>query len=98
MRLGSRFIKLVAFVLVATISKVAGADLNVYTDGGLLAGWENWSWSSTIDFAATDIFSGSSGSSISVASDAWAAFSLYYDQGSFKTFAGLQFDVSVSHR
>ncbi|KAF9448877.1 glycoside hydrolase family 44 protein [Macrolepiota fuliginosa MF-IS2] len=94
MRFGSRFIKLVAFVLAAAISRVAADDLNIYTDDSLASGWENWSWSSTIDFAATDLISGSSGSSISVTSDAWAALSLYYQPAPFNTYAGLKFDIA----
>ncbi|KAF5358065.1 hypothetical protein D9756_001355 [Leucocoprinus leucothites] len=93
MRIGSRFIKLVAFVLAAAITRVAGADIDVYTDANLSTGWQNWSWSSTIDFAATDVVSGSSGSSISVTSDAWAALSLY-NPDNFKAYAGLKFDVA----
>lgn len=96
MRFGARFIKLAVFVLAATVSKVLADDLTIYTDDSLTAGWENWSWSSDINFAATDIVSGSSGSSISVTSQAWSALSLYYDQGSFKTYAGLRFDIAVS--
>lgn len=97
MRFGSRFIKLVAFVLAATISKVAASDLNVYTDDNLVSGWENWSWSSDINFAATDLISGTSGSSISVTSSEWAALSLYYRPEPFKGYAGLRFDIAVSH-
>ncbi|KAJ3573779.1 hypothetical protein NP233_g2216 [Leucocoprinus birnbaumii] len=93
MRFGNRFLKLCAFVLAATIAKVAGTDISVYTDSGLSSGWENWSWSSTIDFAATDLYSGSSGSSISVTSDAWAALSLY-NSATFKGYAGLKFDIA----
>ncbi len=96
MRLGTRLIKLVAFVLVATIFKVVADDLTIYTDDSLASGWENWSWSSDVDFAATDIVSGSSGSSISVTSMDWAALSLYYGPAPFKSYAGLRFDISVS--
>lgn len=79
--------------MAATISGVVGDDLDVYVDASLATGWENWSWSSTINFAATDIVSGSSGSSISVTSDAWAALSLY-NSAPFKTYAGLKFDIA----
>jgi len=94
MHLESRFIKLFALFMAATISGVVGDDLDVYVDASLATGWENWSWSSTINFAATDIVSGSSGSSISVTSDAWAALSLY-NPAPFKTYAGLKFDIAV---
>jgi phosphatidylinositol glycan class B len=94
MRFGS---KLVAFALAASISKVAAADLDVYIDNNIATDWQDWSWSSTIDFAATDIFSGSSGTSLSVTSDPWSALSLY-NPNTFKGYAGLQFDVAVSSR
>lgn len=68
-------------------------DLTIYTDNALASGWENWSWSSTIDFAASDVFEGTS--SISVASDAWAALSFKLSTGNFKDYAGLRFDISV---
>ena len=96
MRFGAKFIKLAAFILAATVSKVLADDLTIYTDSSLSSGWENWSWSSDINFAATDAVAGSSGSSISVTSQAWSALSLFYDQGSFKTSAGLRFDIAVS--
>lgn len=84
-----------AFVLASAISKVAADNLDIYTDHNVNAGWENWSWSSTIDFAATDLFAGSSGSSISVTSDQFAALSLYYDIAAIKGYEGLQFDLAV---
>lgn len=95
MPLANRSIKLSAFILATIATRVVGDDLNIYIDTNLATGWENWSWSSTIDFAATDIVSGSSGSSILVTSDAWAALSLY-NPTSFKTYAGLRFDITVS--
>ncbi|KAF7436217.1 hypothetical protein PC9H_003045 [Pleurotus ostreatus] len=67
-------------------------DLTIYTDSALASGWENWSWSSTIDFAASDVFEGTS--SISVTSDAWAALSFKLSTGNFKDYAGLRFDIS----
>jgi len=97
MLLASRSVKLFTFILATTITRVVGDDLNIYIDSSLATGWENWSWSSVIDFAATDIVSGSSGSSISVTSDAWAALSLY-NPTSFITYAGLKFDIAVSRQ
>lgn len=85
-----RLLKATAFFALA-LSNV-NADLPIYTDGALAEGWENWSWGSTIDFAATDLFLGSS--SISVNSTAYAALSLYYE-GTFPDYAGLQFDIAV---
>jgi hypothetical protein len=82
---------------VATLATIAfglvkADDLQIYSDGSLAAGWENWSWSSTIDFAATDLFVGTS--SISVNSTQWAALSVKLE-GTFPTYAGLRFDIAV---
>ncbi|KZV87503.1 hypothetical protein EXIGLDRAFT_773572 [Exidia glandulosa HHB12029] len=66
-------------------------DLDVYVDGALASGWENWSWSSDINFGATDLFEGLS--SISMTQQAWAAFSPKLE-GTFSEYAGLQFDVA----
>ncbi|KAK7045800.1 hypothetical protein VNI00_007202 [Paramarasmius palmivorus] len=85
-----RQLKLVSLIL-AAIHLVRADDLTVYQDNSLAAGWENWSWSSTIDFAATDIFDGTS--SISVTSEAWAALSLKLE-GTFPQYAGLRFDIA----
>ena len=68
------------------------ADLEVYTDTALASGWENWSWSTTINPAATDIFEGTS--SLSVTSDAWAAFSLKLEGVIGNSYAGFRFDIS----
>ncbi|KAG5335033.1 hypothetical protein C0989_002426 [Termitomyces sp. Mn162] len=72
-------------------SLVKADDLYIYTDGALAPGWEDWSWSSTLDFNATDLFEGTS--SISVTSDAWAALSVKLE-GTFLNYAGLKFDVA----
>ncbi|KAK6967076.1 endoglucanase A [Favolaschia claudopus] len=66
-------------------------DITVYTDSALAAGWENWSWSSDIDFAATDLFEGTS--SISVNSQAWSALSVKLE-GTFPDYQGLRFDIA----
>lgn len=79
--------------LAAAAIHIALADLTVYQDGALAPGWENWSWSSTIDFAATDLFEGSS--SMSITSDAWAALSVKLE-GTFPDYAGMRFDIAVS--
>ena len=72
----------------------AHADQTIYAagDGALAPGWENWSWSSTIDFAST---AGPGGvGSISITSDAYAALSVF-DETPFKNnYAGLKFDIS----
>lgn len=71
---------------------VAYADLDVYVDAALASGWENWSWSTTLNTAATDLFEGLS--SMSVTTDAWGALSLKYDQGLVNTYAGFSFDFA----
>jgi len=81
-----------AIALARAATVVALDDLPIYTDGALASGWENWSWSSTINFAATDLFEGTS--SISITSDAWAAVSLKLE-GTFSSYAGLRFDIAV---
>ncbi|KAF9485099.1 hypothetical protein BDN70DRAFT_708241 [Pholiota conissans] len=79
----------VAFTAIHTVK----ADLAIYTDGALAQGWENWSWSSDINFAATDERSGTSGSSMSVNSSAYAALSVKLE-GTFPGYAGLRFDIA----
>ncbi|KJA27031.1 glycoside hydrolase family 44 protein [Hypholoma sublateritium FD-334 SS-4] len=69
------------------------ADLTIYTDSALAAGWEDWSWSSVINYASTDEFAGTSGSSISVNSSAYAALSVKLE-GTFPGYAGLRFDIA----
>ena len=64
------------FVLLA-LGLLAGADETVYApgSGALAPGWENWSWSSTIDFAST---AGPGGvEAISVTAGSYAALSLF---------------------
>ena len=85
----------VIFFTTWLISNALGDDV-VYQDGTLSLTWQDWSWSSTIDFAATDLYEGSS--SISVTSDAWAALSFRLSQGTFKDYAGLRFDIAVRLR
>ena len=74
------------------IAAVARADIEIYQDGALASGWEDWSWSSTINYAATDLFEGTS--SISITSEAWAAFSVKLE-GTFSQSAGMRFDIAV---
>ena len=82
-----------AFVALAiAAARLARADLPVYTDGALAAGWEDWSWGSTINYDATDLYEGTS--SISVTNEAWSALSLKLE-GLFSQYAGLRFDIAV---
>ncbi|KAJ7085167.1 glycoside hydrolase family 44-domain-containing protein [Mycena belliarum] len=66
-------------------------DITVYSDAALAAGWENWSWGSVIDFAATDLFEGTS--STSVNSTAYSALSVKLE-GTFPNYQGLKFDIA----
>jgi hypothetical protein len=55
----------------------AGASLPVYNDGALADGWENWSWSSNIDFANPDpVHSGTSSIALTY-TGGWAGFYLH---------------------
>lgn len=81
------------FYLILTALYVSG-DEAVYTDGSISSTWQDWSWGSTIDYAATDLKVGAS--SISVNSTAYSALSLF-DTSVFSNFAGLKFDVAVRH-
>jgi hypothetical protein len=80
---------LLSFLLAAI--RVA-ADDDVYIDGAFESTFQDWSWGSTINYAATDLAEGSS--SISVTSDAYSALSLY-DTAVFSSYAGLKFDFAV---
>lgn len=82
---------LLSVLVAAALLVGAQADIAVYTDNALESGWEDWSWSSTLNYDATDIFEGTS--SLSVSSQAWAAFSAYYE-GNFSSYAGLKFDIA----
>ncbi|KAF7326765.1 Endoglucanase A [Mycena venus] len=81
-----------SLLLLSAAAIILAADITVYTDGALAAGWEDWSWDSTINYAATDQVEGTS--SISVNSTAYGAFSPKYDGGLFTGYAGLQFDIA----
>ena len=68
---------LLGHLVLLTLGLLAGADETVYApgSGALASGWENWSWSSTIDFAST---SGPGGlQAISVTAGSYAALSLF---------------------
>ncbi|KAG7094618.1 hypothetical protein E1B28_005442 [Marasmius oreades] len=81
----------ITYSLRVTALQLAKADLTVYENDALGSGWENWSWGSTIDFAAKDIFDGTS--SVSVTSDAYSGLSVKLE-GTFPQYAGLRFDIS----
>ncbi|KAI0821497.1 glycoside hydrolase family 44-domain-containing protein [Irpex lacteus] len=88
----SRLLK-AQLVLLTALACRSRADQDVYVDDALSSGWENWSWGSDINFAATDA-PATTGTSISVNNTAWAALSLK-DESIFGTagFAGLKFDI-----
>ena len=82
-----------SFILVSYLISSIRADDVLYSDGALSSTWQDWSWSSTINYAATDLAEGTS--SISVNSSAWAALS-FKDNTNFQGYQGLQFDIAVS--
>ncbi|KAG8824630.1 hypothetical protein FRC17_009065 [Serendipita sp. 399] len=79
-----------ATLLLVTLVK---ADEEIYVDGALGNGWQNWGWNTEINWAATDLFAGTS--SISAVSTAWAAVSLK-DPATFSSYAGLKFDIAAN--
>jgi hypothetical protein len=79
-------------ILLAWAISYARADDTVYQDDSLSSTWQDWSWSSTISYNATDLKEGTS--SILVNSSAYAALSLK-DNTNFQGYAGLKFDISV---
>ena len=85
---------LIRSLLLLVLSLGAYADQTIYAAGAgaLAAGWENWSWSSTIDFAST---AGPGGTeAISITSDAYAALSVFDETAFNNNYAGLSFDIS----
>ncbi|KIM20289.1 glycoside hydrolase family 44 protein [Serendipita vermifera MAFF 305830] len=80
---------LVALLAVAALVK---SDEDIYIDDALSNGWQNWGWSTVINWAATDLAVGTS--SISAVSDAWAAVSLK-SPTTIAGFAGLKFDIAA---
>jgi len=58
------------------LSSQARADVQVYSDS-LASGWQNWSWSTTLDFVNSTPVHGASGKSIAVTyTSAWAGLYL----------------------
>lgn len=83
----------IALLCAAVLSVGVCADEVVYAGNALSSTWQDWSWGSTINYAATDV-TDSGTSSISINSSAYSALSLY-DTSVFSSFAGLKFDVAV---
>lgn len=81
--------------LAAVLITAVIADDIIYSNDALSSSWQDWSWNSVINYAATDVVSGTSGSSISVNSSAWSALSLKDGSANFQGYAGLQFDIEV---
>ncbi|CCA75148.1 hypothetical protein PIIN_09132 [Serendipita indica DSM 11827] len=75
------------------ITTLARADEDIYIDGALNGGWQNWGWNTDINWAATDLKVGDS--SISATSQAWSAISLK-DPTTFGSYAGLKFDIACN--
>ena len=85
---------ILGYLVLLALGLLAGADETVYApgSGALAPGWENWSWSSTIDFAST---AGPGGvEAISVTAGSYAALSLFDETAFDNNFAGLRFDIS----
>ncbi|GJJ13148.1 hypothetical protein Clacol_007399 [Clathrus columnatus] len=78
--------------LAALAIALVRADEVIYTDDALAAGWQDWSWGSTIDYDATTMAEGTS--SIFVNSTEYSALSLETPVAFNNTFAGLAFDIS----
>ncbi len=53
------------------------SDIEIYNDS-LAAGWQNWSWNSTIDFANSNPARGTASIAVTY-NQGWAGFSLRYD-------------------
>lgn len=83
-------------LLASIAASVVHADTSIFVDGGgaLASGWENWSWSTNLTWAATDIDEGKS--SLLVSSGSYAALSVKSDVGYLTTWAGLKFDIAGS--
>jgi hypothetical protein len=79
-------------VLAAACALRVVADDIIYSDNALSSTWQDWSWSSTINYDATDLMEGTS--STLVNSTSYAALSLK-DDTNFEGYAGLQFDIAV---
>ena len=72
----------------------AEGDLVIYTDSGLVNGWQNWSWDAAIDFASTDyVHAGSSSIKVGYVS-AWAGFRLNNNPFCSTAYTSLSFWVN----
>ncbi|KIM28563.1 glycoside hydrolase family 44 protein [Serendipita vermifera MAFF 305830] len=80
---------LFALLVAAAVVK---SDQDIYIDGQLINGWQNWGWGTVVNFAATDLAIGSS--SISAVSDAYAAVSLK-SPATLSSYAGIKFDIAA---
>ncbi|KAH8084875.1 glycoside hydrolase family 44-domain-containing protein [Cristinia sonorae] len=73
------------------LAHLVRADQVIFSDDSLSNGWQDWSWGSTIDYAATNIKEDAS--SLSVVSTAYSALSLKAP-ATIGNFAGLRFDIA----
>lgn len=80
--------------LLTSCMALANGDYVIYTDDALANGWQNWSWSTSIDFSSTDyVHSGSR--SIKVTYDsAWAGFRLNHNAFCSSSYTHLNFWVN----
>jgi hypothetical protein len=76
-------------LLGATLPGAVQADQTIYADS-LQNGWENWSWSATVDLnSGSQVHTGAKAVSVSLAS--WGALSLYHATMDTSPYANLSF-------
>ncbi|KIK54434.1 glycoside hydrolase family 44 protein [Collybiopsis luxurians FD-317 M1] len=81
-------------LLLLSLGVLVTSDDTIYAPGtgALASGWENWSWSSTFDFAST---AGPGGvESILVNTTSYGALSAFAETAFDNNYAGLRFDIS----
>lgn len=66
-------------------------DEMVIYDDGLAPGWDNWSWDTTVDFAAPDVIHGGTAAIAITFDAAWAGFYLHANSGIAPTYKTLRF-------
>lgn len=78
----SLFIIFVSLALVCSMSIVQGQSAVTVYDEALAANWQNWSWDSTVNLAATTIVQGGSKAVAATFNNAWAGVYLRLANGS----------------
>lgn len=91
---GMQTVDMISGALILLYVGLVAADNTIYASGSgnLASGWENWSWSSTFDFAST---AGPGGvEAISVNTTAYGALSTKAETAFDNNYSGLRFDIS----